>query len=190
MTTLLLIRHGHYLGQKEPHPDLDPDNSLDDLGRSQIEALTARLKGETIKIVLTSQLKRARESGEIISKELHLPIESTAVLNELGFFIKPQEIMTFERDEEKYKQALKDLQAASQRAVQFLKEISTKHWGETVAVVCHGNIIRAIIGQALKSEIETGIRMQVDLASLSILEYDGGDLFRLIKLNDTSHLED
>jgi broad specificity phosphatase PhoE len=70
-----------------------------------------------------------------------------------------------------------------------LESIARDHQGETVIVVCHGNVIRAIVGQALKMDVDSMIRLQIDLASLSVLEYDGGDLFRLIRLNDTSHLE-
>src|SRR5581483_1164064 len=189
MTKLYLIRHGHYLRIEEPYHGVGPDAPLDELGKAQIEQLAERLKSETIKVVLTSELKRARESAQIIADHLHLPVKVTPVLNEIGFFIEPQEIMTFERDEALYQQATKDVGQASSPALQFLKQVSEEHQGETVAVVCHGNIIRAILGQALKAEVDSMIRMEVDLASLSVLEYDGADLFRLIKLNDTSHLK-
>jgi broad specificity phosphatase PhoE len=189
MTRLYLVRHGHFAGIDEIHRGTAPEAPLDDLGRSQIESLAERFKNETIKIVLTSEMVRAQESGQIIADLLHLPVESTPILNELGFFISPKEIMTFERDEDKYQQSLGDLNKSSNRAIEFIGKISREHSGETVAVVCHGNIIRAIIGEALKADVNSIIRLQIDLASLSVLEYDGGDLFRLIRMNDTCHLE-
>lgn len=166
-----------------------PDAPLDQLGQAQIEQLAEHLKNETIKVVITSELKRARMSAQIIADHLHLPVEVTPVLNELGFFVPPQEIMTFERDEALYEQAVKDVTSASAKAVEFLEKVSNEHQGETIAVVCHGNIIRAILGRALKADVDSIIRMEVDLASLTVLEYDGDDLFRLIKLNDTSFLK-
>ncbi len=189
MTKLYLIRHGHFRNMEDPNRGLGPDEPLDQLGQAQIEQLAERLKDQPIKVVITSQLKRARMSGQIIADHLHLPIEVSPVLNELGFFVKPQDIMTFERSDLVYDQAVKDLEQSSQRAITFLEEVAAKHQGETIAVVCHGNIIRAIIGQALKADVDSIIRMQVDLASLSVLEYDGADLFRLIELNDTAHLK-
>lgn len=188
MTTLYLIRHGHY--DHIGHADEERSTySLSELGRGQIEALSERLKSHTIKKVYTSEITRAKESGQIIAERLHLPIESTPILNELGFFVSPQEIITFERDEAQYQQVVEDLSAATHRAVEFLQKVGRENMGETVAVVCHGNIIRSIVGQALKAEIDSIIRLQIDPASLSVLEYDGADLFRLIRLNDTCHLE-
>lgn len=189
MTTLYLIRHGHFDNVESLNRGISPEAPLDELGRSQIGLLAERLKTETIKLVLTSEFARARQSGQIIADKLNIPLESTAVLNELGFFVRPQEIVGFERDAGKYEQALQDVAEASQKAVQFLQKVANEHQGETIAVVCHGNIIRGILMEALRAEPDSMIRFQVDLASLTVLEYDGADLFRLISLNDTSHLE-
>src|SRR5438067_1223094 len=137
MTTLYLIRHGYYSDIKSPLKitlDTNPEASLNDVGRAQIERLAQRLKGSTIKLVITSQFTRAKESGEIIARALDLPTETSAALNEIGFFIKPQEIMTFERDEARYQQAIGDVEEASQKAVEFLQQIAKDHQGETVAV--------------------------------------------------------
>jgi probable phosphoglycerate mutase len=173
------------------HDSLDTyrAQTLDSLGRVQAEQLADRFKGETVKLVITSEFARARESGQIIADHLELPIETYEVLNEIGFFVRPQEIIKFERDEIKYEQAIQDVTAAGEKAVKFLENVARDHQGENVVVVCHGNIIRAIVGHALKASVESMIRMQVDLASLTMLEYDGSDLFRLMKLNDTCHLE-
>lgn len=191
-TTLFLIRHGHYEGnynQVNSPAAFDPNNPLSSFGRGQIERLANRLRGKTIKTVITSELKRAQESGEIIATHLHIPIVSTPLLNELGFFISPKEIMSFERNEENYIKAIKDVADASEKAIKFLEGVANDHPGETVAVVCHGNIIRALVGEALKADVNSTIRLQVDEASLSILEFDGNDLFRLLRFNDTCHLE-
>jgi uncharacterized phosphatase len=191
MTTLYLVRHGHYVDFDPEHGSLDTRQrqALDDLGRSQIERLAERLREKTIKLVITSEFFRARESGQIIAEHLGLPLEGSEILNEIGFFVRPQEIIRFERDEVKYEQAIKDVTAAAEKAVKFLEGISKDHQGEKIVVVCHGNIIRAILGHALKASVESMIRLQIDLASLSVLEYDGFDLFRLIRLNDTCYLE-
>lgn len=189
MTTLYLIRHGHFTDVDTMHRGITPEAPLDEHGRSQIGLLAERLKTDTIKLVISSEFVRARQSGQIIADKLNIPLESTPVLNELGFFVRPQEIVAFERDESKYEQALQDVAEASQKAVQFLQKVANEHQGETIAVVCHGNIIRGILMEALRAEPDSMIRFQVDLASLTVLEYDGADLFRLIRLNDTSHLE-
>jgi broad specificity phosphatase PhoE len=51
-------------------------------------------------------------------------------------------------------------------------------------------MIRGIISAALEAGIETVVRLKVNNASLSVLEYEEkGEFLRLTLFNDTSHLE-
>ncbi len=62
MTTVRLVRHG----QASAGWGIDPDPDLDDLGRSQAEAVAARLDdlvGEATPEVWTSPLQIGRASG-------------------------------------------------------------------------------------------------------------------------------
>jgi broad specificity phosphatase PhoE len=70
MRRILLARHGetasNVAGRLQGHTDI----SLNEVGRGQARALAARLAGAGLTAIWTSDLARARETGEIIAAEL------------------------------------------------------------------------------------------------------------------------
>ncbi len=79
MSRVLLVRHGqtawNALGRLQGHTDIE----LDDTGREQARSLVAAVKTRDIAAVWTSDLARARQTGEIIAAELGLPPPSIDV---------------------------------------------------------------------------------------------------------------
>ena len=73
MSRLLLVRHGqtawNAVGKLQGHTDIE----LDDTGRGQALALADVVRPNQISAVWTSDLARARETGEIIAAALGLP---------------------------------------------------------------------------------------------------------------------
>jgi len=69
---ILLARHGqtpwNALGKLQGHTDI----ALDDLGREQARALAEAVRGAGVAAVWTSDLVRARETGEIVAAALGL----------------------------------------------------------------------------------------------------------------------
>ena len=74
MRSFLLARHGqtswNALGKLQGHTDI----TLDDTGREQARALAASLATGGIRTVWTSDLGRARETGEIVAAQLGLAV--------------------------------------------------------------------------------------------------------------------
>ncbi|HEY4175203.1 MAG TPA: histidine phosphatase family protein [Kofleriaceae bacterium] len=70
---LLLVRHGqtswNALGKLQGHTDIE----LDDIGRAQARALADQVRAAHIAAVWTSDLSRARQTGEIVASALGLP---------------------------------------------------------------------------------------------------------------------
>lgn len=70
---LLLARHGetewNALGRLQGHTDIP----LNERGRSQARELAAALATRGVGLVITSDLARARQTGEIVADELRLP---------------------------------------------------------------------------------------------------------------------
>jgi probable phosphoglycerate mutase len=77
MRSLLLARHGqtswNALGKLQGHTDI----ALDETGREQARALATRLATAGIRTVWTSDLGRARETGEIVATQLGLAVPRT-----------------------------------------------------------------------------------------------------------------
>jgi broad specificity phosphatase PhoE len=60
------------------------------------------------------------------------------------------------------------------RAVQGLLELRRGHGTRTVAVVSHADVIRAVIADALAMPIDAMLRLTVDPASVSAIEFGDG----------------
>ncbi|HEX6684807.1 MAG TPA: histidine phosphatase family protein [Candidatus Limnocylindrales bacterium] len=69
---LIVVRHGQSTWNAEHRWAGQADPALSDLGRGQAAELAQRCRGEGIGAVVTSDLSRARETGEIVAKVLGL----------------------------------------------------------------------------------------------------------------------
>jgi broad specificity phosphatase PhoE len=83
--TIWLVRHGestwNVLGLVQGHAD---EAVLTRQGRRQAQLLTHRLGGRTIDAVHTSDLRRAKETAEILAQSLGLPTQPHTALRERG----------------------------------------------------------------------------------------------------------
>lgn len=85
MKKLILIRHGETSFLREnPGSPLVNDASLTDTGCEQIAAVGALLKNEAPGVILTSTLKRAVESAQILTEQFKVEIVKTPDLNEFA----------------------------------------------------------------------------------------------------------
>ncbi len=75
--TITLLRHGESIGNAEGYIQGQQDFPLTECGRQQVQALADCWsgKGAVFDQVIASPLARARETAEIISESLKLPIE-------------------------------------------------------------------------------------------------------------------
>jgi len=188
MATILLIRHA-YTGM--PERKQKPDSALSKKGEIQAKKLATKIaQNYKFEVVYSSFYKRARQTAEVIADLHHAEVRETENLNEIGVWTSPTQLHSPKLSPAEYREELKVLAEAQSKAVEFLKDVSERHTDETVAVVTHGNMIRGIIAAALVAGVETVVRLKVNNASLSILEYEeNGEFFRLTLFNDTSHLE-
>ena len=79
---LYLVRHGDYDSSALGDPQAGP--GLNALGREQAVLVAARIAAFPIKFdtVVSSQLARARETGDIIAARLRQPVQRDADLSE------------------------------------------------------------------------------------------------------------
>jgi 2,3-bisphosphoglycerate-dependent phosphoglycerate mutase len=78
---ILLARHGESIGNAEGLHQGQTDFPLNETGRLQAKSLARRLKRERrqFDLILTSPLKRARETADILAQTLETPIEVDAL---------------------------------------------------------------------------------------------------------------
>lgn len=186
MTTFLLIRHGE-TGVEEKAQK--PSDFLSEEGIGQVKKLAKKVEHFSIKRVYTSPYQRALQTAKMIASVYAPPLVPIMDdrLVEIGLWVNPLDL----RDDtsEEYTKGFAVLSEAQEKVGELLRELRKRHKDEVVALVCHGNLIRAIVGYVLKMNLESIVRLKVDLASLSILEWADEGYFRLTLFNDISHLK-
>ncbi|MBI3630466.1 MAG: histidine phosphatase family protein [Candidatus Rokubacteria bacterium] len=197
-TTVYLIRHGSVVGAETRRFIGHLDVPLSPLGEAQCRALAARLRGVGLRAVYTSDLTRARRSGEIIAAPAGLSPRPLPSLREMSMgrwdgltaaeieAREPAAFATWVGRVGKFPfpggESVPDLIA---RAWPAFEAVARAHAGESIAVVAHGGTNRAIICRAVGVPFDRLLAFGQDYASLSVLEWrDGG--WSLRRLNEGS----
>lgn len=172
---LVFLRHGQY----------DPDHgSLTVTGCEQAKHAARMLARTKFDTVWSSTLPRARETADIVAKQMQLPVSSIrrSGLFREGIYTKVEgyEIPADEQREDR------------ERAEAAWKKLfRTSRVDRTELVVCHGNIIRYFVCQALRAPLPKWLRMTTNHCAVTrfvVRERNGSALVRLISYNETGHL--
>jgi len=204
---LILVRHGEtYWNDERRVQGGDSDIELNDTGLEQARKLAAFLENEPITAILSSPLRRAIATAEVIASYHRLPVEIDQGLRELkvgeleGMSVSnlsttfSQFLMQWWQDGGVMKlpngESLVELQQRAWEAVERLLErhkTNPEHnKGTTLVVVSHYFVTLAIILKALNLPLDCFTKFKLDLGGVSILEIqDYGT--RLVTFNDTSY---
>jgi probable phosphoglycerate mutase len=82
LATLIFMRHGETLSNRERRFQGQLDIELNEIGRLQAQQAAKRLAGEGISIIYSSDLRRAAESAEIVAAALDIPLVTDRRLRE------------------------------------------------------------------------------------------------------------
>lgn len=184
------------------------DIPLNEEGREQARRLAERLASLPAppKVIISSDLSRARETAEIVAQRLNLCVETTPLLREtnLGDWegLTPPEIAArgdaelfakYQENSFLYRPPnAETLEAAWERMVAALFQIKARHPLEPFAIAGHGGSLRVLLYDALGAPISSINRIWLSNASLSIIEErfrEGKEIRRGVSLlNDTGHL--
>ena len=158
MTHLYLIRHGQADGlQADTNGTRILNAGLSATGIKQAERLRERLaRGANIKanVLLTSPLRRARETAQIIAPALGLAVLEDENLQEIDLAeaegLTDEQISTrfglFHLEEEPFRRIARSgesLAVFHMRACCALDRILREYDGQSIVVVCHGGIVDA-----------------------------------------------
>lgn len=184
MTRVHLIRHAAFEGVGRIMVGRTEGVSLNELGRAQARDLSEDLAGATLAAVYTSPLERARETAAVIADAHDL----TAVVHEAfaeldlgdwtGSAVEDLESHSAWGDFNTLRSLTRipggELMLETQtRAIGGLLEIRHDHPDETVAVVTHADVIRAILGYLLGMPMDHLLRLEIVTASCSTIELHG-----------------
>jgi probable phosphoglycerate mutase len=156
VTTLLLARHGETDWNRELRIQGSSDTDLNDVGRAQARALADELAGEQLDAIYSSDLRRARETAEIVATGRGLDVRLDADLRERSFGswegLTRAEIAERFPDIEHHDGETDE--QVRRRVLDAVHRIVLAHPGEEVLVVSHGGALNALWHHALGERIE------------------------------------
>lgn len=192
-TTVYLARHG----QSQHNAEFEATNSiqtpntklgskLTDLGLKQAHLLAADLEKVNIDAIFSSDLRRAKQTAEIIAKSKNLFPHKSKLLRELdwGFsshtrvkklqaidILLKQELKGIEKMKVRAHPSLETEEEAARRLEKWIQKTAAVHQNKTLLVVAHGRLIRSFlisIGFAKYDELCHGSILNCGYAVLEI----------------------
>ena len=214
-TRVILVRHGQstFNLKKLIQGQIDV-SELTELGIDQAKQVGETLKGIPFDHIYASPLKRAYKTAETIVEVLQserpetpLP-EAVDTIKEIDLPL--WEGMSFEKVEAQYPEIYRlwrhdpgncmmpladgtefyPVRSLYDRATQFWTEILPKHQGETLLLVAHSAINRALIATAIGKGLDIHEQLGQSNCAISVLNFSGGlgDGMQLESMNLTSHM--
>jgi serine/threonine-protein phosphatase PGAM5 len=187
---ILFIRHGQYTMAKD-----DKDRKLTDLGRAQARLTGERLatlvyeKPMPISKLYCSNMSRARETADIIAKQLGCPPPEQDALLAEGVPCTPSPSLGLDAEEAD----LNRLEAAFHKhmhRLQWDKKSRDKPAEVFEVVVCHGNVIRYFCCRLLQLPPESWSRFEINNCGITHMSIKPCGAVCMHSLGDTAPLPD
>jgi probable phosphomutase (TIGR03848 family) len=200
MTTLLLIRHASHDLLGKALAGRAPDLHLNARGKMEAERLAERLAPLPIRAIYTSPMERAQETAWPLANRLMLEARIDSAVDEIDF--GDWTSRTFAEldprpDWQTWNAARargqvpggESMSAVQTRIVDALAKLEEAHRAATVAVVSHGDVIKAALLHYLGVPLDHILRLEISPASVSIVALHGGAP-QVTLVNDTGLLVD
>jgi broad specificity phosphatase PhoE len=197
VTVFHLLRHGEPAVFGRLNGRL-PGVGLSEKGRAEAAMQAGRLAGEKIEAIYSSPLQRTRETAEILAERLGLPVHYREDVIEIDY--GEWTGLTFDqiRQDEHWQLWSRSRSIAAvpggeswrqvhERVVGALFDLRQAHPEGSVAIVSHGDVIRAGLLFALGMPLDFYSRIEVAFASLSTIRLDGAGI-RVSGLNEWPRL--
>ncbi|GAB3089186.1 bifunctional RNase H/acid phosphatase [Nocardioides zeae] len=193
-TTLVIVRHGvtaHTAAKRFSGGLASANPPLVEEGRAQVRATADWLRplADEAAAVVTSPVRRTRESAEILAAALEVPVVEEAGFAEMEF--GAWDGLTFGEVRERHRADLDawlgslDARAGGERGESFrgveervlagLQRVLETYRGRTVVVVSHVTPIKTLVAHALGAPLTALFRMELAPASVTVIShYPGG----------------
>ena len=206
VTKLYLVRHGQSAGNAEGRFGGHGPTPLSELGRRQAEITGRQLAKEGVTAIYSSDLLRAVQTAEPLSKLVDIPVVQTAAFRERNVGVL--EGLTFDESKASHP---RDYYALVNRNVHHvitngesyrhllrrttgaLWEILRDHTGERIAIFSHTGAICFMtlhLMGAIRRDTKQTPWIVTSNCGINRFEIRGRNNIRVMALNDTRHLHD
>jgi 2,3-bisphosphoglycerate-dependent phosphoglycerate mutase len=204
MTTVLLIRHGRTSANTAGIlAGRSSGVELDSVGHTQVAEVGTRLAGVPLRTVVTSPLRRCRQTSAalVAARDSGCPVHTEQGLVECGYGDWTGKALK-DLSKEKLWSTVQAQPSAvrfpggesmtemSARAVGAIRSwdarMESEHGPDAVwAAVSHGDVIKAVLADALGMHLDAFQRILVDPASVSIVRYTASRPY-VVTVNSTN----
>jgi probable phosphoglycerate mutase len=200
VTTVLLVRHGLTAATGRTLSGWTPGIDLDERGVAQARALAARLAPLPLAAIVSSPLERCQQTAAALAAEgQDRPLVQTdervgecrygdwtgqelKVLAKEPLWKVVQAHPSAVRFPGPGGESMPDMQ---HRAVAAVRDWNARLGDKATYVICsHGDVIKAIVADALGLHLDLSQRIQADPCSLTVIRYTSLRPF-LLRMNDT-----
>lgn len=199
-TTFFLVRHAAHGLLDRVLVGRTPGVGLSARGRRQAERVALRLAGERLTAVHVSPRERARETAGPIAAASGAPVVLSLDLDEIDFGAwtgrsfdelagDPAWRAWNERRAEAQPPGGESMRSVQARVVRLLDGLARLHPGGRIAVVSHGDVIRAALLHYLGLPLDSYDRFEIGPAGVSILVV-GSWGAKILSLNETLALDE
>jgi probable phosphoglycerate mutase len=178
MTTFLLIRHGAVDAVGRRIMGRLPGIHVNAEGRKEVELLAEWVAGVRLAAVYSSPLERALYTAEAIAARHRLEVARDPAFGEIDFGDwTGRELAELEaQDHWRRWNAVRSLTRAPNgeltleaqlRVYNRMQQLRARHPEQNVAIVSHGDPIRAVIAHLAGIPVDLALRLRIDTASVS-----------------------
>jgi probable phosphoglycerate mutase len=196
VATFFLVRHGSHALLGKVLVGRQVDIALDERGHEQALWLAKRFGGACLSAVQSSPRKRALETARPIAQSNDLPTDIEQALDEIDCGAWSGRSFEELRDDPRWQQwnsarssmrppAGESMQEAQQRMVDHIEHTHAQAPGARIAMVSHGDVIRAAVLHYLQQPIDAYHSFEIDPGSVTTLVIDD-DGPRVVALNEAA----
>ena len=203
MTKILLTRHGHVDGIRPARFRGRAELPLTDHGLAQADALARRIARHWKPVaVYTSPLQRCVATGAKIAAACGIAASVHEGLGDIDY--GAWQMRTHEEVEAETPEAYRlwrerphlvrfpggeSLQDVVARTADALRLMLARHAADTVVLVGHDSVNRALLLQLIDQPLSAYWRLAQDPCTLNVIEVSAAGAVQVESINDTSHLD-
>jgi probable phosphomutase (TIGR03848 family) len=183
MTKFALIRHASHALLGQTIVGRMPGVPLGAGGVQEAEALARRLEGWPIQALYSSPLERARATAAAIADRLRLEVQLADELNEIDYGQWTDRTLAELRELPEWRR-FNDFRSGSripdgesmievqERMLGLIERLCSAHPDQTVGLISHGDVIKAILAYYLGVPLDLFQRIELSPASLSLVRVE------------------
>ena len=180
MTTFYLIRHAEKASPLDVLTGRSPGISLTETGRRQAERIAQHLAAKPIRSIVSSPLERAQETAAPLARTLRLSVELSPAITELDFGTWTRRTLGSLAGDPQWDAfnsfrssnappGGESMLAAQARFVAEMQRLSAARPDEHVALVSHGDPIRAALLFFTGAPLDCWSRFEISVGSISVV---------------------